>query len=63
MFVVPSDPETSPPACLNPAAHGVWYPLVVPRGGAACPTHSISAIPTLYETGADVATLETPDPQ
>ncbi len=57
MFVVPSDPDFT--GILNdPAAHGVRYLLVVPRSGRGLSDALNQRYPTLYETGADVATLE-----
>ncbi len=57
MFVVPSDPDFT--TMLNdPASHGVRYLLSVPRTGRGLSDALNQRYPTLYETGADVATLE-----
>ncbi len=57
MFVVPSDPDFT--RMLNdPAAHGVRYLLAVPRTGRGLSDALNQRYPTLYDTGADVATLE-----
>lgn len=55
-FVVPSDPDFT--AALNePAAHGIKYMLAVPREGRGTADALNLRYPTLYDTGADVATL------
>ncbi len=57
MFVVPSDPDFT--RMLNdPASHGVRYLLAVPRTGRGLSDALNQRYPTLYDTGADVATLE-----
>ncbi|BBY79982.1 ABC transporter [Mycolicibacterium pulveris] len=57
MFVVPSDPDFT--AALNePTAHGVKYLLAVPRAGRGTADALNLRYPTLYDTGADLATLE-----
>lgn len=56
-FVVPSDTDFV--KLLNdPAANGVRYLLSVPRDGRGQADAINERYPTLYETGADVATLE-----
>jgi hypothetical protein len=56
-FVVPSDPDFV--ALLNdPESNGVRYLLAVPRSGRGISDALNVRYPTLYETGADVATLE-----
>lgn len=56
-FVVPSDPDFV--AVLNdPAAHGIEYLLAVPPTGRGVADAVNQRYPTLYETGADIATLE-----
>jgi hypothetical protein len=57
VFVVPSDPDFV--SLLNdPAAHGIRYLLAVPPSGRGASDALNQRYPTLYETGADVATLE-----
>jgi hypothetical protein len=57
MFVVPSDPDFT--TLLNePALHGVKYMLAVPRTGRGTADALNLRYPTLYDTGADIATLE-----
>ncbi len=56
-FVVPSDPDFT--RVLNePSANGVKYLLAVPAEGRGISDALNQRYPTLYETGADVATLE-----
>ncbi len=56
-FVVPSDHDFV--AILNdPAASGVKYLLAVPNEGRGLSDALNLRYPTLYETGADIATLE-----
>ncbi|CAA0117296.1 Uncharacterised protein [Mycolicibacterium vanbaalenii] len=56
-FVIPSDPDFT--ALLNdPAAGGVRYLLAVPPEGRGVSDALNLRYPTLYETGADIATLE-----
>jgi hypothetical protein len=56
-FVVPSDPDFT--ALLNaPAENGVRYLLAVPPEGRGTADALNLRYPTLYDTGADVATLE-----
>jgi len=56
MYVVPSDPDFV--ALLNdPAASNVEYMLAVPPTGRCTSDALNQRYPTLYETGADVATL------
>ncbi|HEX5145296.1 MAG TPA: ABC transporter [Mycobacterium sp.] len=56
-FVVPSDPDFT--RLLNdPPAHGVKYLLAVPNTGRGVSDALNQRYPTLYENGADVATLE-----
>ncbi|MCV7168879.1 ABC transporter [Mycobacterium manitobense] len=56
-FVVPSDPDFT--ALLNaPAENGVRYLLAVPPEGRGAADALNLRYPTLYDTGADVATLE-----
>lgn len=56
-FVVPSDPDFV--QLLNdPSAHGVKYLLAVPPTGRGISDALNQRYPTLYETGADIATLE-----
>lgn len=56
-FVVPSDPDFT--TLLNaPADNGVEYLLAVPPAGRGKSDALNLRYPTLYETGADVATLE-----
>lgn len=55
-FVVPSDPDFT--AALNePTAHGIKYMLAVPRSGRGTADALNLRYPTLYDTGADIATL------
>ncbi|MCG5431858.1 ABC transporter [Mycobacterium sp. MYCO198283] len=57
MFVVPSDPDFT--ALLNdPSGNGVRYLLAVPPEGRGVSDALNQRYPTLYDTGADVATLE-----
>lgn len=57
IFVVPSDPDFT--SLLNdPTANGVEYLLAVPPSGRGKSDALNLRYPTLYETGADVATLE-----
>ena len=56
-FVVPSDPHFV--KLLNdPPAYGIEYLLAVPPTGRGISDALNQRCPTLYETGADVATLE-----
>jgi hypothetical protein len=56
-FVVPSDPDFT--TLLNaPADNGIEYLLAVPPAGRGKSDALNLRYPTLYETGADVATLE-----
>jgi hypothetical protein len=56
-FVVPSDPDFT--ALLNdPAGGGVEYLLAVPPSGRGLSDALNVRYPTLYETGAEIATLE-----
>lgn len=56
-FVIPSDTDFV--KILNdPVGHGVRYLLAVPRDGRGIADALNQRYPTLYETGADVATLE-----
>jgi hypothetical protein len=56
-FVVPSDPDFT--ALLNDPAHtGVRYLLVVPPKGRGVSDALNVRYPTLYDTGADIASLE-----
>jgi len=56
-FVVPSDPDFT--ALLNaPAENGIKYLLAVPPSGRGKSDALNLRYPTLYETGADIATLE-----
>jgi len=56
-FVVPSDPDFT--ALLNdPSDTGVRYLLAVPPTGRGLADALNMRYPTLYETGADIATLE-----
>ena len=55
-FVVPSDPDFN--RLLNdPAGQGVKYLLAVPPTGRGVSDALNQRYPTLYETGADIATL------
>jgi hypothetical protein len=57
MFVVPSDPDFT--TLLNdPSGHGIRYLLAVPPDGRGKSDALNQRYPTLYETGADIATLE-----
>jgi hypothetical protein len=56
IFVVPSDPDFT--RLLNdPAGQGVKYLLAVPPTGRGVSDAVNQRYPTLYETGADIATL------
>lgn len=56
-FVVPSDPDFT--ELLNdPVNEGIEYLLAVPAEGRGLSDALNTRYPTLYETGADVATLE-----
>lgn len=56
-FVVPSDPDFT--ALLNdPAGGGIEYLLAVPPTGRGLSDALNVRYPTLYETGAEIATLE-----
>ncbi len=56
-FVVPSDPDFV--KLLNdPSTHGIKYLLAVPPTGRGLSDALNQRYPTLYDTGADVATLE-----
>jgi hypothetical protein len=56
-FVVPSDPDFT--TLLNdPERHGVEYLLAVPPKGRGTADALNMRYPTLYDTGADIATLE-----
>ncbi|MEX7472116.1 ArnT family glycosyltransferase [Mycobacterium adipatum] len=56
-FVIPSDPDFT--EVLNdPSGHGVRYLLSVPPTGRGTSDALNLRYPTLYETGAEVATLE-----
>ncbi len=57
MFVVPSDPDFVR-LLNNPSGHGVKYLLAVPPTGRGVSDALNQRYPTLYDTGADVATLE-----
>lgn len=57
VFVIPSDPDFT--ELLNdPGGHGVRYLLSVPPTGRGTSDALNLRYPTLYETGAEVATLE-----
>lgn len=57
VFVIPSDPDFT--ELLNdPTANGVRYLLVVPATGRGTSDALNVRYPTLYDTGAEVATLE-----
>jgi 4-amino-4-deoxy-L-arabinose transferase-like glycosyltransferase len=56
-FVVPSDPDFVR-LLSDPAAHGIKYMLAVPNEGRGTSDALNLRYPTLYETGAEVATLE-----
>ncbi len=56
-FVVPSDPDFT--ALLNDPAHtGIEYLLVVPPKGRGVADALNVRYPTLFDSGADIATLE-----
>jgi hypothetical protein len=56
-FVVPSDPDFT--TVLNePALHGIKYMLAIPPEGRGTADALNLRYPTLYETGAEIATLE-----
>lgn len=56
-FVIPSDPDFT--ELLNdPAAGGIRYLLAVPNEGRGVSDALNKRYPTLYDTGADIATLE-----
>ncbi|MBI3213896.1 MAG: ABC transporter [Mycobacterium sp.] len=56
-FVVPSDPDFAR-LVNSPAEHGIKYLLSVPNTGRGVSDALNQRYPTLYETGADIATLE-----
>lgn len=57
MFVIPSDPDFT--ALLNePSLGGIEYLLAVPPTGRGVSDALNLRYPTLYETGAEIATLE-----
>ena len=57
VFVIPSDPDFT--ELLNdPTANGVRYLLAVPATGRGTSDALNVRYPTLYDTGAEVATLE-----
>ncbi|WP_006245120.1 hypothetical protein [Mycolicibacterium tusciae] len=56
-FVVPSDPDFTT-ALNEPALHGIKYMLAIPREGRGTADALNLRFPTLYDTGADIATLE-----
>ncbi|WP_316511495.1 ABC transporter [[Mycobacterium] wendilense] len=57
MFVIPSDPDFT--ALLNdPSLGGIKYLLAVPPEGRGVSDALNLRYPTLYETGAEIATLE-----
>ncbi|MCW2516392.1 MAG: transporter [Mycobacterium sp.] len=57
VFVVPSDPDFT--ALINdPAGGGLRYLLTVPPTGRGLSDALNQRYPTLYDTGADIATLE-----
>lgn len=57
IFVIPSDPDFT--ALLNdPSLGGIKYLLAVPREGRGVSDALNLRYPTLYETGAEIATLE-----
>ena len=56
-FVVPSDPDFVR-LLNNPSGNGVRYLLAVPPTGRGVSDALNQRYPTLYDTGADVATLE-----
>ena len=56
-FIVPSDPDFT--ALLNdPVTGGIEYLLAVPPTGRGASDVLNLRYPTLYDTGADIATLE-----
>ena len=56
-FVIPSDPDFT--ALLNePSVGGIEYLLAVPPEGRGQSDALNLRYPTLYETGAEIATLE-----
>ncbi|MGI5218335.1 ABC transporter [Nocardia sp. CA-290969] len=56
-YIIPSDQDFI--TILNdPAAHGVHYILAVPNSGRGASDAVNVRYPTLYETGAEIATLE-----
>lgn len=57
MFVVPSDPDFVR-LLNNPSGNGIKYLLAVPPTGRGVSDALNQRYPTLYDTGADVATLE-----
>src|SRR5690606_18425465 len=56
-FVVPSDPDFVR-LLNNPSGNGIKYLLPVPPTGRGVSDALNQCYPTLYDTGADVATLE-----
>ncbi|MFI5510608.1 ArnT family glycosyltransferase [Mycobacterium sp. NPDC051804] len=56
-FIVPSDPDFVR-LLSDPSAHGIEYMLAIPNEGRGTSDALNLRYPTLYETGADVATLE-----
>lgn len=56
-FVIPSDPDFVR-LLSDPSAHGIKYMLAVPNEGRGTSDALNVRYPTLYETGAEVATLE-----
>ena len=56
-FVVPSDPDFVR-LLNNPSGNGIKYLLAVPPSGRGVSDALNQRYPTLYDTGADVATLE-----
>ena len=57
MFVIPSDDDFTE-RLNDPAAGGIRYLLAVPNEGRGVSDALNLRYPTLYETGADIATLE-----
>lgn len=57
MFIVPSDPDFVR-LLSDPTGHGIRYMLAVPNSGRGVSDALNRRYPTLYETGAEVATLE-----
>ena len=57
MFVIPSDGDFTE-RLNDPAAGGIRYLLAVPNEGRGVSDALNLRYPTLYETGADIATLE-----